>query len=170
MSIIAHEDSGLRGSYRGKYVERPEELVTAVHPAAYKTYMFGINQRCYTDQDTVLRRIPVDLSGFPAIMPAYTDRDQKADDFLRFTLAHPARVYVAYGTGAATLPEWLRGFTRLDDLEVEIEDEWYGVRRLNVYREDFGAGEVVLGGNAAAGAKGKLEAPYLVILEKRVIS
>ncbi len=167
LSIIAHEDKGLRGGYRGKYVGQPADLVTAITPANYKTYMLGINQRCYTDQDTVLRRIPVELSGFPTIMPAYTDRDQKADDFLRFTLAHPARVYVAYGTGAVSLPEWLRGFTKLDDLTLEIEDEWYGVRRLQFYREDFPAGEVVLGGNAAPGAKGKLEAPYLVVLEKK---
>lgn len=170
LSIIAHEDNGLRGSYRGKYVERPQDLITAVNPATYRTYMFGINQRCYTDQDTVLRRIPVELSGFPAIMPAYTDRDQKAESFLQLTLAHPARLYVAYGTGAVSLPNWMRDFTKLDDLTVEIEDEWYGVRRLQFYRQDFGAGEVVLGGNAAAGAKGKLEAPYLVVLEKRVIS
>ncbi|MCA0457982.1 MAG: Hsp70 family protein [Chloroflexi bacterium] len=167
LSIIAHEDGGLRGNYRGKYVGQPTELVTVNEPATYKTYMLGINQRCFIDQDTVLRRLPVELSGFPTIMPAYTDRDQKADDFLRFTLAHPARVYVAYGTGAASLPNWLREFTQLEDFTLEIEDEWYGVRRLQIYRQDFPAGEVVLGGNAAAGAKGKLEAPYIVILEKK---
>lgn len=170
LSIIAHEDGGLRGNYRSKYVERPDELIQSIRNGAnstYKTYMFGINQRCYIDQDTVLRRIPVELSGFPAIMPAYIDRDQKADDYLRFTLAHPAYVYLAYGTGAATLPRWLNAFTKLDDMTLEIDDEWYGVRRLQIYRQEFPAGEVVLGGNAAGGARGKLEATYLVVCEKK---
>jgi hypothetical chaperone protein len=170
LSIIAHEDGGLRGNYRGKYVERPEQLITSVKTkgdTAYKTYMFGVDQRCYVDQDTVLRRIPVELSGFPAVMPAYLDREQQADDFLHITLAHPSRLYVAYGTGAVTLPYWLQGFTKLDDFTLEIEDEWYGVRRLQIYRQDFPAGEVVLGGNAAAGSRGKLEATYLVVAEKK---
>ncbi len=170
LSIIAHENAGLKGKYRAKYVQKPTDLITSVQTGSslpYKTYMFGISQRCYIDQDTVLRRIPVELSGFPAIQSAYIDRDQKADDFLRITLAHPARLYVAYGTGAATLPQWLRDFTKLDDMTMEIEDEWYGVRRLQFYRQDFAAGEVVLGGNASAGAKGKLEAPYVVVAEKK---
>jgi hypothetical chaperone protein len=170
LSIIAHENAGLKGKYRSKYVQKPSDLITSIQTGStlpYKTYMFGIDQRCYVDQETVLRRIPVELSGFPAIMPAYIDRDQKADDFLRFTLAHPARIYVAYGTGAVTLPHWLNEFTKLDDMTMEIEDEWYGVRRLQFYRQDFPAGEVVLGGNAAAGARGKLEATYLVVAEKK---
>ncbi len=171
LSIIAQEDGGLRGSYRGKYVERPDDLIQSVSNTGsirYKTYMMGVNMPCYVDQETILRRIPVDLSGFPAIMPAYTDRDQTADDFLHVHLLHPSRVYIAYGTGAATLPHWLRTFTPLDDMTIEIDDEWHGVRRLNIYRQDFPAGEMILGGNAASGAKGKLEAAYLVIFEKKV--
>jgi hypothetical protein len=74
---------------------------------------------------------------------------------------------VAYGTGAVTLPHWLKDFTKLDDFTMEIEDEWYGVRRLQFFRQDFPAGEVILGGNAAAGARGKFEAPYLVVAEKK---
>jgi hypothetical chaperone protein len=170
LSIIAHEDAGLKGKYRVKYVQKPTDLIQSVTTCGslpYKTYSFGINQRCYVDQDTVLRRIPVELSGFPAIQAAYIDRDQKADDFLHFTLAHAARVYVAYGTGASTLPHWLRGFTKLDDFTMEIEDEWYGVRRMQLFRQDFPAGEVILGGNAAAGARGKFEATYLVVCEKK---
>jgi hypothetical chaperone protein len=170
LSIIAHEDAGLKGKYRGKYVNRPDDLIQSVKTGGkipYKTYMFGINQRCYVDQETILRRIPVELSGFPAVMPAYVDRDQKADDFLRINLAHPASLYVAYGTGASDLPYWLRDFTKLDDFTMEIEDEWYGVRRLQFFRQDFPAGEVILGGNAAAGARGKFEAPYLVVAEKK---
>ncbi|MEZ4668379.1 MAG: Hsp70 family protein [Anaerolineae bacterium] len=169
LSIIAQEDGGLRGAYRAKYVERPEDIIQSIKTkggATYRSFMTRVNERCYVDQETVLRRIPVEVSGFPAVMAAYADREQTAKDFLRFKLLYPARVYVAYGTGAAELPDWLKPFTFLNDMTMEIEDEWYGVRRLQLYRHEYAAGTVVLGGNAAAGAKGKLEAPYVVIVEK----
>lgn len=169
LSIIAQEDGGLRGQYRIKYVERPEDIIQSVETkgdAKYRTCLMRVNERCYVDQETVLRRIPVEISGLPAVMPAYADREQDDHDFLCLKLAHPARVYVAYGTGAAQLPDWLKPFIFLNDLTLEIEDEWYGVRRLQFYSREFAVGEVVLGGNAAAGAKGKLEATYLVVVER----
>jgi hypothetical chaperone protein len=169
LSIIAHEDGGLRGQYRLKYVERPEDIIQSIQTngdVQYRSYMMRVDQRCYVDQETVLRRIPVEISGLPTVMPAYADREQRDNDFLRLKIADPARVYVAYGTGAAQLPDWLLPFTFLDDLTLEIEDEWYGVRRLQLYSREFPAGEVVLGGNAAPGAKGKLEATYLVVVER----
>jgi len=84
-------------------------------------------------------------------------------------LLHPAQLYVAYGTGASSLPDWMRDFTQLDDLTLEIEDEWHGVRRMQIYRQAFPAGQVILGGNASSGAKGKLEAPYIVVAEKKAV-
>jgi len=46
-------------------------------------------------------------------------------------------------------------------MTLEIEDEWYGIRQLQLYSRDYPAGEVVLGGSAAAGMKGTIDSTYL---------
>lgn len=38
LSIIAHEDGGLRGNYRSKYVERPDQIIQSVRNGANSTY------------------------------------------------------------------------------------------------------------------------------------
>lgn len=169
LSIVAQENSGLWGAYRGKYVEQPEEVISEVKAggqARYGLYMMGTEQRCYADLETVVRRIPVEISGLPAIQTAYADRENNSEDFLRFRLSSPARVYLAYPTGAAQIPHWLRSFTFLKDTTLEVEDEWYSVRRLQLYYRDYPAGQVTLGGNAAPGMSGRAETTYLVVVER----
>lgn len=171
LSIIAQEDGGLWGDYRIKYVEQPEEVVTKVKTVGtidYGLYIMRTGARCYADLETVTRRIPVEISGLPAIMTAYADRENTETEFLRFNLPGPARVYVAYPTGASEIPRWLRPFSFLNDMTLEIEDEWYGVRRLQLYSQVFPAGNVVLGGNSAAGTNGKIDATYMVVVERMV--
>lgn len=170
LGIIAHEDKGQRGPYRVKYVEKPEEAmrdVRAQSSAGTGLFMLRIGARCYVDQDTVIRKIPVEISQLPAIMTAYSDRENAADDFLRFYLPHPAKVYVAYQTSAERLPEWLRTFTPLDGMSIETESEWWGVKELQLYSHTFPQGEVCLGGNAGQGMAGQHHSPYLVIIERQ---
>src|SRR6185436_17870422 len=107
-----------------------------------------------------------EISGLPTIMTAYADREASDDDFLTFYLPRPARVYIAYSTGTAQTPDWLRPFTFLKDMHLEVEDEWYGVRRLQLYSEVFPAGEVTLGGNSGAGMQGRADTTYLVVVER----
>jgi hypothetical chaperone protein len=169
LSIIAQEDGGRRGDYRSKYVEHPEEVIHDVKTSGsqpYDLFTMGIGESCYSDLETVIRRIPVEISGLPGIKTAYADREATEADLLRFHLPCPARLYVAYSTGTAQPPNWLRPFTFLKDMTIEIEDEWYGVRRLQLYNQTFPAGEVVIGGNSAAGKQGRADTTYLVIVER----
>lgn len=168
LGIVAHENSGLWGSYRARYVDRPEQAITDVKSrgaATYKTDFMRVEKQCYVDHHTLIRKLPVELSGFPCIMTAYADRENTSEDLLRFNLPYAARVYVAYTSRPLERPNWLKTFAPVEEWVMEIEDEWYGVRQLFIYSQDFPAGEVVLGGNAAEGVKGTVDATYLVVVE-----
>jgi len=169
LGIIAREDAGLRGDYRCKYVENPAEVIMNIKAngeAAYRPYFMRVGVKCYVDQDTMVRKIPVELNQLPAIMTAYLDRENSDDELLQFRLPYPAKVYIAYQASALQLPHWLEDFTRQDNLTLEIESEWWGVKELFFYSKTFPAGEVVLGGNAADGFKGKNDTTYLVVVER----
>ncbi len=172
LGIIAHEDKGLYGPYRSRYVNTTDEAVKEVSAyskakTVYKTGFMRVGARCYTDQETVVSKIPVELSQLPVIVTAYADRENTADDFLHFVLPCPARIYVAYQASALNLPRWLEPFMRLDDLRLEIESEWWGVKELHLYSHLFPAGAVVLGGNTADGFSGRAETMYLVVIERQ---
>ncbi len=172
LSIIAQEDAGLWGDYRVKYVDQPDELVTNLSTSGdvkYGLYKMQIGAKCYADLETVIRRIPVELSGFVGIQSAYADRENTESGFLRFKLSSPARIYIAFPTGASNIPHWLRSFTYLNDMTLEVEDEWYGVRRLQLYSQTFPAGEVILGGNNAPGVAGRVETTYLAVVERMAV-
>lgn len=169
LSIIAHEDGGLWGDYRAKYVEDPSEVVSSVQTTSqkpYSLYFLHVGQHCYADQDTVISKIPVELSGLPAVVTAYADRDSVSEDLVRLHLTAPSRVYIAYTMSALNTPSWMANFHPVDERMIEINDDWYGARRLQLYSQDFPAGEVILGGNAAAGSKGRLDSTYLIVVER----
>ncbi len=169
LSIIAQENGGWVGDYRTKYVDDPQEVITSLKTSGsvkYDLYTMHVGESCYGDLETVIRRIPVEISGLPAVRAAYADREKAESEFLCFQISSPAQVYVAFPAGASEIPHWLRSFSFLPDMTVEVEDEWYGVRRLQLYRKEFPAGEVVLGGNAAPGVEGRVETTYLVAVER----
>ena len=67
---------------------------------------------------------------------------------LRFFIDRPARVYVAYKTGAARLPGWLGRSSSARTCRSR-SCEWEVKLHYQVYGKDFPAGKVMLGGNHA---------------------
>lgn len=51
------------------------------------------------------------------------------------------------------------------NFKIEVSDEWWGIKELNVYGREYPVGGVTLGGNRAYGAHGKCDPQYLVIIE-----
>jgi hypothetical chaperone protein len=166
LGIIAHENRGLRGSYRSKYVSDVKRAGKALklERKEHKPYLVRIGAECYADRDTTLRKIPVELSGLLGLKMVYTDRDTDSAEFLTLHLPHPAKVYVAYASSAVELPYWLQTFNR-EDMTIEVTDDWWGIKELQVSSQNFEAGQIVLGGNVAPGHKGRIDTQYLVILE-----
>lgn len=101
LGILAHQQRGLAGPYRHKYHH-------ALSNAPYPVYTIGIDSRVYQDRETVIRKMPVELSGLQALQMRYNDREAQDEDYLTFMLDRPSRVYVVYAASANTIPLWLR--------------------------------------------------------------
>ena len=106
-------------------------------------------------------RVPLALTGLHAVKPADLDYDSEAEKLLRFKLTRPSKVYVIYQAKAKQLPKWLQGFTREDNLQVEIETPG-GTYPFIVYSRDFPAGAFALGGAHAKGYSGIVFLNYIV--------
>lgn len=149
-------------------------LVSGVAARSGRTYARGFlnadtyeavstypDEALYTDRGSRTHRIagiPFELEGAMVLRTANDDKGATAEDFLTFTLAEAATVYVAYDPRATALPAWLQGWTRTGDV-VRVVDPQIG--HLDLYAKAFEAGPVTLGGALAPPAAGA-ESNYLV--------
>jgi hypothetical chaperone protein len=167
LGIIAYENAGMRGTYRGKY--RDDRLDIQIHSTHTDgrdlIYRPAVDSLCYVDRETTIRKIPVELTGLRAIRMVNLDMECNDEQYLTFTLDKPAVVFVAYASSATNIPEWLRGFKEEENYKIEVMDDWWGIKELQVYSKPFEAGEITLGANRAWGAEGRCDPHYLVIIE-----
>lgn len=125
-------------------------LITQPRAASGRTYRlgtFGAGQVLYTDRAyTFPQASPAALNGQPYILTANDDKAGKGAAFLTFQLTASATVYVMYDATASKVPAWLTqgGWQRTGETVVTTD-----TRRM-VYKKDFQAGTVTLGGNADA--------------------
>ncbi len=169
LAVVAHEGGGESHLYAPRYdvtrVPLPGSIrVKSSRPC--ERYAFRVGERCYRDRPYELTRIPVALSGLPAIRTAQQDRDSSAKLFMQFELDRAARVYVAYDSQAGTLPDWLRAF-EAQGMSVVVDQS--GTRRdFVVLARDFEAWCIKLGGNRAAGQTGDVFMNYFVVIKVAV--
>lgn len=146
----------------------PASLIENIRSASghqYDVYCTGIDAKCYMGRDYKINRIPSKLNHLPAIRMVNLDKDANEDEFLRFTLCQPARVYIAYESTVETLPKWVTTFSP-QNLYLEINDDFSLIsRQMHLYAREFPAGEVILGGNMARGYIGNVILHYLVMVE-----
>jgi hypothetical protein len=110
----------------------------------------------YIDRTYTLTEVPSELSAASWIKTGNAEKTNASDTFLTFTLTQDSFVYVAYDSRAASLPNWLSGFTNTG-LVLKTSDV-----QLKIYTKFYPAGQIVLGGNLAAGAAGA-NTNYVVI-------
>ncbi|MBL4678632.1 MAG: hypothetical protein JKY70_20915 [Mucilaginibacter sp.] len=111
----------------------------------------GINY--YTDRDYQIKSAPGYLLNASLIKTANNDKVSKQNSFLSFKLSKAATVYVAYDPRGARIPTWLQGFTKTAD-KLGVNDP--KIANLTIYKKDYAAGTVTLGGNLAGNALGAL--------------
>lgn len=166
MAIVAEQDAGLQpGAYAKRYVS-PVKGARVASGHQYRMIQMRTFRPAYSDRPYPIMRLPLQLSGLPAIQTADLDYDARRESFLRFFLERDAKVYVAYLATAKQLPHWLRTFTP-EPMHVEI-DHPGGRMLFPVYSRDYPAGEVTLGGNQAAGCVGPAFMNYLVAVRPQV--
>ncbi|MBI5304869.1 MAG: Hsp70 family protein [Chloroflexi bacterium] len=150
LAVVAQAEGGALPAYRVRYATRENPIIHNVRAAssrAYEAYPFGIGAKCYSDQPYTLTRVPVELSGLPAIRTAQADKRDTRAEFLQFEIERPARVFIAYDARARVLPAWLHSFTASPQ-PIEV-DQWGTTRTFRILYQDFPAGRVTLGGNSA---------------------
>lgn len=109
----------------------------------------------YTDRTVAGRHLLVDipepLQCGHWIKTANDDKPSTGESFLEFSVDRSARVWVGFDTRAAAPPDWLgNGFVDTGMI-LDIEDPDPN-QEFVLYRRDYPAGSVVLGGNMATGA------------------
>lgn len=165
LAVIANEGGGVKPRYAARY--DPARVLANIHVgasvAAPLVYTARIGEKPYVDAEYTIARMPVDLSGLPAIRLAQADKAATSSSYLEFDLPRRARVFVAYDAEAKAIPTWLRSFAE-EKMGVIVNQ--YGAERLmQVYSKDFAAGRVSLGGNFADGARGSVFMNYIVTIQ-----
>ncbi|MDX2078496.1 MAG: Hsp70 family protein [bacterium] len=151
MAVIASQNIRPTPPYTIRYEDENNVIVSDIQTGSdfrYEKYTMQVDANAYMDTGYVISKCPVIFCGLPAIRTSFADRNVRGQDWIRFTLHRPSRVYVAYDATVLpdALPLWLRDFI-VEDWLIEVNDEWYGARPLRVYRQEYGIGEVILGGN-----------------------
>lgn len=169
LAVVAHEGGGTEPIYGPRYdtakVPVPGSLRLRSNRAAER-YAMRVGATCYTDHAYTLLKIPVELSGLPAIRTVQADKAATTPLYLQFELAQPARIFVAHDYDSRTVPDWLRPFTASPKV-IQV-DQSGTLRHFRLYYKDYDAGLVRLGGNRAAGQRGDVFMNYLVAIKIQV--
>jgi len=129
--------------------EQPQSgQITNIVVSNGKTYekdSLASGKLVYTDRSYTFTSVPAAYEGQEFIRTANNDKRARDADFLTFTLTRDATLYVAYDVRATRLPAWLDGSWTDTGDTIGTSDV---TRRL--YKKEFAAGTVTLGGNAMA--------------------
>ncbi len=131
--------------------------ISELSPATYRLAQLAANSAYYTDRDFKLTTIPAVCQGFTWIMTENDDKERSDAHWLSFKANMAVTVMIAYDNGASTRPTWLDGWSDTG-AEIGTSDD----SPLHLYRRDFPAGEVVLGGNEGTSKTSM----YLVLVKK----
>ncbi|MCZ7649484.1 MAG: Ig-like domain-containing protein [Planctomycetota bacterium] len=123
--------------------------VVASTGTAYEVDTLAAGKLVYVDRAFTFTNVPAAYAGQEFIRTANNDKTVNAANYLTFTLTAAASVYVAYDVRASSAPSFIDGsWTTVADT-LGTSD----VSRV-LYRKDFAAGTVVLGGNQQGGPTG----------------
>ncbi|MCG8606902.1 fibronectin type III domain-containing protein, partial [bacterium] len=103
----------------------------------------------YLDRDEVITQLPDAIKGSTMIRTAAADRWRESETFLKFRLESPAEIFVAVDRRGEGILKWLKRDYRTINKDILTD----AGTKLRIFksRRVFPAGEVVLGGNFAAG-------------------
>ena len=118
-----------------------DDLVSAAQPSEYRWETLAPGKRVYVDRVYEFATIPAEYVGWRYLQTRNDDKYFAEPDRVRFSVSEPVRVIVGFDRRITILPEWAQSFTPTGET-VQTTDA-----RFDVYRRDFPAGTVMLGGN-----------------------
>ncbi len=108
----------------------------------------AVGQRVYVDRNFTYSTVPGGYVGLSYLQTRNDDKFVAGDGFIAFSLADPAAVFVAYDTRLSERPAWLNNASWADTGHVLVTTD----TTLRLYRRDYPAGQVSLGGNQNGGS------------------
>ena len=148
VAIELVEDDSTRTTFNSVEIERPvldPWQVTSENEVVADVGTTALGAPLYADRDYVFTALPF-LSNAPYLRFNNDNMHRTDADYARLHLYQPATLYAAIDADACALPGWLSAWEPVGDV-VETSD-----LPLALYRHDFAAGEVLLGGNEMAPA------------------
>jgi lysophospholipase L1-like esterase len=137
-----------------------DELNPSTTAPYLKQNLLEVGDTYYVDRTFTLTSIPSALSDGRWIMTADSDANNTSSSYISFSVDRPVTVYIAYDAGASSLPDWMSSYS---DTGLTLGTTDPDSPMLNVYGRSYSTGNVILGGNMAAGANGS-DSHYLTIV------
>jgi len=176
IDVIEKIGSNVIGGFRVAVLVAPKKVgITNLNVQSGKQYQISDavpGSLYYIDRDYRFVSLPTPLMDGVLIMTADEDGDSCATDFLTFEVDVPVTLYLLRDSRGdedkgGKPPQWLSsGFERITGWQVETTDP--GMGYFTVWKADFDAGTIQLGGNACSPAEGQ-ESNYVVIVMPRSV-
>jgi hypothetical protein len=148
--------------YSVAVVDSLRPTISDIQVANGRTYQIStvaLNAQQYVDRDYVFTQIGT-LGGRQFIKAFNNDKSIVSNAFLSFTINIDATIYVAHDDRITTKPTWLSGFTDTGMLILNSDD----THPLSIFKKNFPAGRVTLGGNVQTTPSGNQFSMYTVII------
>jgi K319L-like, PKD domain/Fibronectin type III domain len=135
--------------------------VDVIAPTFYSTAEVMAGDTYYVDESFTVLSVPAEYRGATWVLTAGGDAGNTSANRLRFTVDRDVVVFVGYDVRAGSAPDWLtQDFVPTGEGPTTTN----AASPFTMWARDFPAGEIDLGGNAAAGASGA-SSNYVVLVK-----
>jgi len=135
--------------------------VDVVAPTDYDVFPVAAGDAYYVDRSMTVDWVPAEYQNALWVRTANDDKTNASASFVTFTVDRDAIVYVGYDRRAGSVPDWLSsGFVPTGAGPATTD----GASPFGMWARDVAAGDVVLGGNLAAGASGAASNYVVLVL------
>jgi len=134
--------------------------VTVSAPSGYDAFPVTAGDTYYVDRSFTVDQIPAAYQGAQWVRTANSDKSDTTTDLVTFSVDRDVIVFVGYDRRASSGPDWLTGAFVPSGEGPATTD---AASPFTMWARDYPAGDVVLGGNQAAGASGA-SSNYIVLV------
>lgn len=136
-------------------------IVDNLNPVNYQLAYLDVGLKFYIDRELEIQTTPDELSNCLWIKTAQEDSGNSQNALISFVLKEKATIYVAFDPRAINYPDWLIDNFYRTGQKIEVAAE---IKYFDLWVMESDSGQIVLGGNLAAGAEG-VKNMYVVIIK-----
>jgi len=149
------------------YTFVPQLIISNLNVASGRVYEvvqdgLQVGALVYTDRSFTYSSIPASLEGATYIKTANDDKASSGSSFLSFDVNQDVTVYVAHDNRFTTKPSWMASFADTG-ADIVTTDKPF-----SLFKKDFVAGTITLGGNTADGSGNK--SMYSVVITAQALT